>query len=107
MTHVVLEGCINCKYTTCVDVCPVNCFHEGPNMLVIDPLECVNCGICIPECPTQAIVPEKLLQEQEQHMLEFNRKYAGIWPVIDSMKPAMLDAEKWAGYADKAHLIEF
>jgi len=66
MTHVVTESCIKCKYTDCVDVCPVDCFHEGPNMLVIDPDECIDCAVCIPECPVNAIIPEEDLSEEQK-----------------------------------------
>ena len=67
MTHVVLESCIRCKYTDCVDVCPVDCFREGPNMLTIDPDECIDCAVCIPECPVNAILPEEDVPQDQLH----------------------------------------
>jgi NAD-dependent dihydropyrimidine dehydrogenase PreA subunit len=60
MPFVVTENCIKCKHTDCVEVCPVDCFHEGPNFLVIDPDECIDCTLCEPECPVNAIFPEDL-----------------------------------------------
>ena len=74
MTHVVLESCIRCKYTDCVDVCPVDCFREGANFLTIDPDECIDCAVCIPECPVNAIVPEEDVPGEQQHMIQLDRK---------------------------------
>ena len=74
MTHVVLESCIRCKYTDCVDVCPVDCFREGPNFLTIDPDECIDCAVCIPECPVNAIVPEEDVPGDQQHMIPAQRR---------------------------------
>ena len=74
MTHVVLESCIRCKYTDCVDVCPVDCFREGPNFLTIDPDECIDCAVCIPECPVNAIVPEEDVPGDQQHMIQAQRR---------------------------------
>ena len=76
MTHVVLESCIRCKYTDCVDVCPVDCFREGPNFLAIDPDECIDCAVCIPECPVNAIVPEEDVPGDQQHMIKLNAELA-------------------------------
>ena len=76
MTHVVLESCIRCKYTDCVDVCPVDCFREGPNFLSIDPDECIDCAVCIPECPVNAIVPEEDVPGNQQHMIALNAELA-------------------------------
>ncbi len=72
MTHVVTESCIRCKYTDCVDVCPVDCFREGPNFLTIDPDECIDCAVCIPECPVNAIMPEEDVPADQQHMIKLN-----------------------------------
>ena len=80
MTHVVLESCIRCKYTDCVDVCPVDCFREGPNFLTIDPDECIDCAVCIPECPVNAIVPEEDVPGDQQHMIPLNAELAKGWP---------------------------
>ncbi len=106
MTHIVTEACIKCKYTDCVDVCPVDAFHEGPNMLVINPDECIDCTLCIPECPVDAIVREEDLTEKQQDYLELNARLARQWPVITQLKPALPDAQAWAGVADKRHLLE-
>ena len=95
MTHVVLESCIRCKYTDCVDVCPVDCFREGPNFLTIDPDECIDCAVCIPECPVNAIVPEEDVPGNQQHMIPLNAELAKGWPAITRRKPALPDADDW------------
>ena len=84
MTYIVNDRCIGCKYTDCVEVCPVDCFYEGENMLVIHPDECIDCGVCEPECPVEAILPDTE-PETEQWVL-FNRKYSELWPVIITRK---------------------
>lgn len=93
MTFVVTDVCIMCKYTDCVEVCPVDCFYEGENMLVIHPDECIDCGVCEPECPIEAIVPDT--DSRADEFLELNRTYAASWPVITRIKDAMPDAEKY------------
>ena len=80
MTYVVTDNCIACKYTDCVEVCPVDCFYEGENMLVIHPDECIDCGVCEPECPADAIRPDT--EPDMEKWVEFNRKYSELWPVI-------------------------
>ena len=95
MTHVVTESCIKCKYTDCVDVCPVDCFKEGPNMLVIDPDECIDCAVCIPECPVNAIYAEEDVPEDQKQFLGLNAELAKAWPTITDKKDALPDAEKW------------
>ena len=80
MTYIVLESCIKCKLMDCVEVCPVDCFYEGENMLVIHPDECIDCGVCEPECPVEAIVPDT--EPETEEWLEINRKYSEKWPVI-------------------------
>nr|MBP9182951.1 ferredoxin family protein [Fuscovulum sp.] len=80
MTYVVIDNCIACKYTDCVEVCPVDCFYEGENMLVIHPDECIDCGVCEPECPADAIRPDT--EPDMEEWVSFNRKYAAMWPVI-------------------------
>ena len=95
MTHVVLDSCIRCKYTDCVDVCPVDCFREGPNMLVIDPDECIDCGVCIPECPVEAIVAEEDVPADQQQFTELNAELAKVWPSITRTKDPLPDAEEW------------
>lgn len=92
MTFVVTDVCIKCKYTDCVEVCPVDCFYEGENMLVIDPDECIDCGVCEPECPVEAILPDT--DEAADKWLEVNRKYAEIWPNITSAKDPMPGADE-------------
>ena len=106
MTYVVLESCVKCKYTDCVEVCPVDCFHEGPNMLVIDPEECIDCSLCVPECPVDAIVAEDDMSPEQQNMLELNRELSAEWPVIVEKKPAPPDADEWKGKPDKLKLLE-
>lgn len=106
MTFVVTENCIKCKYTDCVEVCPVDCFYEGPNFLVIDPDECIDCSLCEPECPVEAIVSEDDLPDDQQHFIELNKELAEIWPVITEQKPAPADAEEWNGKKDKLQYLE-
>ncbi len=102
MTYIVNDSCIKCKYTDCVDVCPVDCFYEGENMLVINPDECIDCGVCEPECPADAIKPES---DEVVKWVEFNRKYSTQWPNINESKPAPADADEWKGKADKMSLF--
>lgn len=106
MTYVVLEHCIRCKYTDCVEVCPVDCFHEGPNMLVIDPEECIDCSLCVPECPVDAIVSEDDIPDGMEGMLELNREMAAEFPVIFEKKEPPPDADEWKGVPDKLSKLE-
>ena len=106
MTFVVVEQCIKCKYMDCVEVCPVDCFYEGPNMLVIHPDECIDCALCEPECPVDAILSEDDLSEEEQIYLELNTELAEIWPNITEMKEAPADAKDWEGKPGKLELLE-
>jgi len=106
MTYVVVENCIKCKYTDCVEVCPVDCFHEGPNFLVIDPEECIDCTLCEPECPVQAIYPEDDLPADQQQFLELNEELSREWPVITVRKDPPADAEEWEDKPDKLKLLE-
>ena len=106
MTFVVTQNCIKCKYTDCVEVCPVDCFHEGPNFLVIDPEECIDCTLCEPECPAEAIVSEDDLPEDQQEFLELNTELSKIWPVITEKKDPPPDAAEWEGVADKLQYLE-
>jgi len=101
MTYVVTDDCIKCKYTDCVEVCPVDCFHEGENMLVIDPDECIDCSLCAPECPINAIFAEEDLPEDQRHFLEINAGFAAKWPVITEYRDPPSDADAWAGVPDK------
>ncbi len=107
MTFVVTEQCIRCKYTDCVEVCPVDCFHEGPNFLVIDPEICIDCALCVPECPVEAIYDEADLPVELQEYTEINAELAQEWPVIDSKKAPLPDAEDWADLPGKReHLVK-
>ena len=101
MTYVVTENCIKCKYTDCVDVCPVDCFKEGPNFLVIDPEECIDCAVCVAECPAGAIFFEEDLQENQKKFIEINAELALRWPSITSSVDPLPDAKEWDGVADK------
>lgn len=105
MAFVVTENCIKCKFTDCVDVCPVDCFHEGPNFLVIDPNECIDCTLCEPECPANAIYAEDEVPEGQEHFIELNAELAAIWPAINEVKPASADAVEWNGKPDKFSLL--
>lgn len=89
MAFVVTDNCIQCKYTDCVDVCPVDCFHEGPNFLVIDPEECIDCALCISECPVKAIKSEVDLEPAEKFFANLNEELSLTWPVISKKKPAL------------------
>ena len=106
MTFVVAENCIKCKYTDCVEVCPVDCFHEGPNFLVIDPEECIDCTLCEPECPAQAIYPEDDLPADQQDFLQLNAELSLEWPVITERQEPLPDADEWDGKSGKRDLIE-
>ena len=106
MTFVVTEACIKCKYTDCVEVCPVDCFHEGPNFLVIDPDECIDCTLCEPECPVEAIFSEDELPSEQEHFLELNAELSRDWPVITEMKPAPDDADDWKDVKEKLRYLE-
>lgn len=106
MTFVVTENCIRCKFTDCVEVCPVDCFREGPNFLVIDPEECIDCALCEPECPAEAIFSEDDLPADQVAFLEINAEKAKIWPAIDAHKPSSPDAEEWNGVEGKKKYLE-
>ena len=105
MTFVVTESCIRCKYTDCVEVCPVDCFHEGQGILVINPEECIDCNLCVPECPVEAIYPDDELPEDQKAFLEFNRRMSEQWPVIDVKKPAPEQAEHWKNAQNKRQFL--
>ncbi|MEM7570566.1 MAG: ferredoxin FdxA [Pseudomonadota bacterium] len=99
MTYVVTEACIKCKFMDCVEVCPVDCFYEGENTLVISPSECIDCGVCEPECPAEAIIPDT--EPEAAKWLEMNTKYSEIWPNITLKGESPADAEKWDGVPNK------
>ncbi|MEM9208250.1 MAG: ferredoxin FdxA [Pseudomonadota bacterium] len=106
MAFVVTQACIKCKYTDCVEVCPVDCFHEGPNFLVIDPDECIDCTLCEPECPVEAIYSEDELPPEQAEFVELNAELSQSWPVITEMKPALEDADEWKDVEDKLEYLE-
>jgi ferredoxin len=106
MTYVVTENCIKCKYTDCVEVCPVDCFHEGPNFLVIDPDECIDCTLCEPECPAEAIFAEDDVPEGMEEYLQINEELSREWPVITEKKDPLPDAEQWDGVKNKKQYLE-
>jgi ferredoxin len=99
MTYVVMENCIKCKFTDCVEVCPVDCFYEGENFMVINPDECIDCGVCEPECPAEAIKPDT--EDGTEKWIEINTKYAELWPNITSQKDPMPNAEDENGKTGK------
>ena len=101
MTHVVTDACIRCKYTDCVDVCPVDCFHEGPNFLAINPDECIDCAVCIPECPVGAIYAEEDVPEDMLHFIAINAELVKSYPIITRSKGALPDADEWKDVKDK------
>lgn len=98
MTYVVTEACVKCKYTDCVEVCPVDCFYEGNNMLMINPDECIDCGVCEPECPVEAIKPES---EDLMDVIELNRKYSALWPKITTKKDPLAEADNYKDEKNK------
>jgi len=106
MTYVVTESCIKCKHTDCVDVCPVDCFREGPNFLVIDPDECIDCTLCIPECPVEAIFAEEDVPEDQRQFIQINAELAKVWKPIIEKKDAPPDAEEWAKVKGKEKYLE-
>lgn len=106
MTHVVTESCIKCKYTDCVDVCPVDAFRDGPNMLAIDPDDCIDCALCVPECPVDAIFLDEQTPPDQLDFIDINARLAQRWPMISRGKGALPDAEDWAGVKDKRHLLD-
>ena len=101
VTFVVTESCIRCKYTDCVDVCPVDAFREGPNFLAIDPDDCIDCAVCVPECPVEAIFAEEDVPADQLDFLALNAELARQWQPIVRTKPSLPDADHWAGIKDK------
>lgn len=106
MTFVVADSCIKCKLMDCVEVCPVDCFYEGPNMLVIHPNECIDCALCVPECPVDAIFEEEELPPGQENFVEINAELAEIWPNIAEKKDPPPDADEWRDKTDKLPLLE-
>lgn len=105
MTYVVTENCIQCKYTDCVDVCPVDCFVEGPNFLAINPDECIDCTLCVAECPAEAIFAEDDVPEDQLQFIEINERLAKIWPIISARREAPEDADTMNGVPGKLDLL--
>jgi len=105
MTYIVNQNCIKCKLMDCVEVCPVDCFYEGENFLVIKPEECIDCGVCEPECPISAIEPDT--NETAKEWLDINKKYSEVWPNITKKRPEDVpeDNEKWRTVKDKLKLL--
>lgn len=103
MTYLVTDACIRCKHMDCILVCPVDCFYEGENMLVINPTECIDCGVCEPECPAEAIIPDTAAKDQLEFLMNLNTKYSKLWPNITKIRPEDVpaDATQWHGVKDK------
>ncbi len=102
MSYLVNDNCIKCKHMDCVEVCPVDCFYEGENMLVINPDECIDCGVCEPECPVDAILPESGFAPDDYIKWEdLNRKYSNLWPNITEKGEPPADAKEWEGVPNK------
>lgn len=106
MTYVVTENCIKCKYTDCVAVCPVDCFVEGPNFLVINPDECIDCAVCVPECPVNAIVADVDISEDQKEFIGINSDLSKIWPTITKKKDPLPDADDWKDVLNKRQHLE-
>ena len=107
MTFVVTEQCIKCRYTDCVVPCPVDCFHEGPEFMVIDPAVCIDCNVCATECPVNAIYQDKDLPADQKIFVAINRELSKIYPSVSSKSGPVPDAEKWRGGAGKRELLAF
>ena len=106
MAFVVTENCIKCKYTDCVSVYPADAFFEGPNFLAISPIDCIDCGLCVPECPAEAIYQEDELPDSQKEFTELNAELALIWPRITQVKSAPDDADTWNGVENKLKLLD-
>lgn len=106
MAFIVTESCIKCKHTDCVEVCPVDCFYEGPNFLVIHPEECIDCALCEPECPVDAIFSEDELPDDQIDFIEINAELSEVWPNITEEKEKLPEAEEYAQIKEKIHLLE-
>ena len=106
MSFVVTENCINCKHTTCADVCPVECFYEGPNFVVIHPGDCIDCGICAAVCPVQAIMESRYIPKGQRSFIQLNAELASRWPNFSEKKTPPPDSEEWDGVPGKLKLLE-
>lgn len=105
MAFVVTENCIKCKYSDCVEVCPVDCFREGELMLVIDPDECIDCALCEPECPINAILAEDDVPAEQKEFIALNAQFAKEWPVLTKAKAPLPEADKWKNVPNKRNFI--
>ena len=105
MTHVVTDSCVHCRYTDCVDVCPVDCFREGPNFLSIDPDECIDCAVCVAECPVNAIYAEEDVPADQQHYIKLNVDLSREWPSITKTKAPLPEADEWKDKTDKLQYL--
>lgn len=106
MTYVVTEPCIKCKYGDCVSVCPVDAFHEGPNFMVIDPEECIDCSLCVDECPAEAIFEESKLPDAYRHYIALNAELTKTWPLIKDKPEPLPDADEWVDLKEKFQYLE-
>ena len=106
MTFVVTESCIKCRYTDCVDVCPVDCFKVGPNFLIIDPTECIDCAVCVPECPVNAIFAEEDVPENQKKFIAINAELSKLWPTITRKINPLPDAKEWADVIPKIQFLD-
>lgn len=106
MTYIVTENCVRCKFTDCVDVCPVDCFYEGPNFLAINPDECIDCGVCVPACPASAIFADTTNGIDVPFYIELNARLSKKWPNINKKKQSLPDASEWQGKPDKLKYLE-
>ena len=106
MTYVVNQACIKCKYMDCVEVCPVDCFYEGENMLVIHPDECIDCALCEPECPVDAIFSEDELPDDQIEFIEINAELSEVWPNITEQKAPLPECEEFEEVKENKHLLE-
>ncbi len=106
MAFVVTDNCILCKYTDCVAVCPADAFYEGPNFLVINPDDCIDCDLCPVECPADAIYQEDEVPEEQQAFVELNAELSKHWPRITKVKPPLAEAKQWDGITDKIKYLD-
>jgi len=105
MAFVVTDACVRCKYTDCVATCPADCFHEGENMLVIDPAECIDCGACVPACPANAIYPEDDVPDDQQEYIALNKQLAAKWPLITKQQDPLDDADDFKTTKNKRSML--
>jgi ferredoxin len=106
MTYVVTDSCIQCRHTECVEICPADAFHLGPNFIVINPHVCVDCGLCVPECPEEAIYPENRLDDSQRGFIALNAELCKCWPVIVQELGPLDDHAAWAGRPNKLPFLK-